>query len=386
MVTGTAKLVVDLGNSETRVKALYGRTSKGVPRGRMSVLSNRYAQIPGHMVDGYISDGVYSEDDSAIFTYNNTVYCNGRLCETEFSQTSFRPSAMEKKYSSIITKLELINALHQGYMTVADFANCGVESLDLTWEMYLLLPPEDVDLGAKQLAELARSITEINFQMPELRKEIKISKVQVFPEGLCAFIGTVFKDKATVRPGYNYLIENRESTLICDIGAGTTDFVMVKGAQVVSTSRFTREVGGNNVHRLVQRSLRQEGISLPDSAVAEGCEKGYVMSGSRQIDITEAIADAKKTVSRQLVDAVQEFFESSMISIRTISNILVVGGGAEGSPDGAIKPISTYITEYIKRLSPDIKMIETPSESREGEVVRLSPRMLNIIGASILAE
>ena len=386
MVTGTAKLVVDLGNSETRVKTLYGRNSRGVPRGRLAILSNRYAQIPSHLVDGYIADGVYSEEDSSIFIHNHTAYCNGRLCETEFSQSSFRPSAMEKKYSSLITELELTNALHQGYMTVADFANCGVESLDLTWELYLLLPPEDMDSGAKKLAELARSITEINFQMPELRKEIKISKVQVFPEGLCAFIGTVFRDKTTVRPGYNYLIENRESTLICDVGAGTTDFVMVKGAQVVSTSRFTREIGGNNVHRLVLRSLRQDEISLPDSAVAEGCEKGYVMSGSRQIDITQYIAEAKQTVSRQLVDAVQEFFESSMVSIRTISNILVVGGGAEGSPDGVIKPISTYITEYIKRLSPDIKMIDIPSETREGEVTRLSPRMLNIIGASILAE
>lgn len=386
MVTGTAKLVVDLGNSETRVKTFYGKNRQGAARSRLTILSNRYAQIPSHMVDGYISDGVYTEEDSSIFTMNKTAYCNGRLCDTEFAQSSFRPSAMEKKYDSLITKLELINALKQGYMTVADFANCGVESLDLDWELYLLLPPEDMDFGAKKLAELARSIAEIDFQMPELRKEIKISKVNVFPEGLCAFIGTVFKNKGTVRPGYSYLIENMESTLICDVGAGTTDFVMVKGAQVVSTSRFTREIGGNNVHRLVQRSLRQEGIPLPDSAVAEGCEKGYVKSGSRQVDIVKHIADAKQTVSRQLVDAVQEFFESSMISIRTISNILVVGGGAEGSPNGDIQPISTYITEYIKKLSPDIKLIEIPSETHEGVVTRLSPRMLNITGAGILAE
>lgn len=386
MVTGTAKLVVDLGNSETRVKVLYGRTLKGRPRGRLTILSNRYAQIPAHLVEGYISDGIYSEDDSSIFTHNGTTYCNGRLCETEFSQSSFRPSAMEKKYDSIITKLELINALHQGYMTVADYANCGVESLDIEWELHLLLPPEDMDVGAKKLAELARSITAIDFQMPEIHKEIKISSVKVYPEGLCAFIGTVFKNKGTVRPGYNYLIENMESTLICDVGAGTTDFVMVKGAQVISTSRFTREIGGNNVHRLVQRSLRSEGITLPEGVVAEGCETGYVMSGSRQIDITKQIADAKQTVSNQLVDAVKEFFESSMVSIRTIANILVVGGGAETSSNPAIQPISTYITEYIKRLSPDIKLVEIPTEMKEDVETRLSPRMLNINGASILAE
>lgn len=386
MVTGTAKLVVDLGNSETRVKVLYGKTLKGNSRGRLTILSNRYAQIPAHLVEGYIADGIYSEEDSSIFTHNGATYCNGRLCETEFSQSSFRPSAMEKKYDSIITKLELINALHQGYMTVADYANCGAESLDIEWELHLLLPPEDMDAGAKKLADLARSITEINFQMPEIRKDITISSVKVYPEGLCAFIGTVFKNKGSVRPGYNYLIENQESTLICDVGAGTTDFVMVKGAQVISTSRFTREIGGNNVHRLVQRSLRGKGITLPEGIVAEGCETGYVMSGSRQIDITEEIASAKQTVSNQLVDAVKEFFESSMVSIRTIANILVVGGGAEISSNPAIQPISTYITEYIKRLSPDIKLVEIPVEEREGVETRLSARMLNINGASILAE
>ena len=386
MVTGTAKLVVDLGNSETRVKTFYGKTMKGNARSRLCVMSNRYAQIPAHQVDGYVSEGVYSEEDSTIFTHNRTVYCNGRLCDIEFSQASFRPSAMEKKYDSLITKLELINALHQGYIAVADFANCGVESLDLEWELFLLLPPEDMDVGAAKIAELARSITEIDFQMPEMRKEIKISNVKVFPEGLCAFIGTVFKSKGAIRNGYSYLIENQESTLICDVGAGTTDFIMVKGAQVISTSKFTREIGGNNVHRLVQRALRGRGISLPDSLVAEGCEKGYVKSGSRQIDITKEIAQAKQTVSRQLVDAIQEFFESSMIPIRTIANILVVGGGAENSPNEDIQPISTYITEYIKKLSPDIQQVEIPSEVKDGITSRLSPRMLNITGAGILAE
>lgn len=386
MVIGTAKLVVDLGNSETRVKTLYGHTAKGNPRERLSILSNRYAEVPAHLVSGYVNDGVYSEEDSSIFTHNNTVYCNGRLCDVEFAQSSFRPTAMEKKYDSIITKLEIINALHEGFMTVAEFANCGVDNLDIDWELYLLLPPEDMDVGAKRLADMARSIDKVSFQLPEMTQNVNISKVNVFPEGLCAFIGTAFKNKGAVRNGYSYLIENQESTLICDVGAGTTDFVIVKGAQVISTSRFTREIGGNNVHRLVQRSLRMQGISLPDSLVAEGCETGFVRSGGRTIDITEDIESAKKTVSRQLVDAVQEFFESSMINIRTITNILVVGGGAEKGSNSSIHPLSTYITEYIQKLSPDIKRVDLPTEVMDGSITQISPRMLNILGAGILAE
>ena len=174
-----------------------------------------------------------------------------------------------------------------------------------------------------------------------------------------------------------------ESTVIFDIGAGTTDIVMIRGSQIVQSSRFTKEIGGNNVHRLVQRSLRNKGISLPDEVVREGVNTGYVKSGSRSIDIAEEIASAKQAVSNQLVDAVQEFFESSMISIRTISNILVCGGGAEIAPNKEIKPISDYIVNYMKRLSPDIKLVKIP-EDEEGNPV--SSRLLNINGAGILAE
>ena len=47
MVTGNATLVVDLGNSETRVKTYFGKTAKGNFRTRLSCLSNRYSSVRG---------------------------------------------------------------------------------------------------------------------------------------------------------------------------------------------------------------------------------------------------------------------------------------------------------------------------------------------------
>ena len=387
MVTGTAKIVVDLGNSETRVKTYYGKTPKGNPRCRLSVLSNRYARVPQHMLETYIEEGNYSQADSCIFEVNGDFYCNGRLCANEFAQKDIAPSAIEKKYNSFVTKLALINALHEGYMTVADLANCDVNNLDIDLELYLLLPPEDVSFGAKKLSDMARSITEIKFFMPEMRKEVKIASVRVLPEGLCAFIGTVFQSKGAVRNGYAHLMDNNESTLVIDIGAGTTDFVLVRGASVVQTSLFTRPIGGNNVSRMVQKSLSDRGLNLPVNIISRGCEVGYVITGSKKVDITENIAEAKQYVSSQLVNAVQAFFESSMIDINTINNILVCGGGAEIPEEGSgVEPISTYILEYIRQLCPYIQLIEIPYSQKDGERVRISPRMLNITGAGILAE
>lgn len=388
MINGTAKLVIDLGNSETRVKTLYGKTAKGNARSRVSILDNLYSSVSEEKAKAFIGSDIYSDEDSAIFrTESGLYYCNGELCRTEFASTGFRPSALEKKYESATTRLTLINALRRGIEDVAEINDVEASAIDVDWELYLLLPPEDIDVGAKPLAEMAKGITSIDFLMPEVKKNVRVTKVSVFPEGMCAFFGVIFKSKGVIRPEYKYLVEDNETTIIFDIGAGTTDIVIVKGSQVVQSSRFTKEIGGNNVHRLVQRSLRNKNIPLPDSVIREGVTTGYVKSGARQIDISEDIAEAKKAVSTQLVDGVQEFLESSMISIRTIANILVCGGGATESSNPAIKPISDYMVDYMRRLSPDLKLIELPVVSgADGEKERLSPRMLNIIGAGILAE
>ena len=387
MIIGTAKLVVDLGNSETRVKTIYGKTAKGNSRSRLTCLDNRYSSISDEKIGDYLESNDYSEENSVIFKVENGLhYCNGDICNIEMTQTSFRPSALEKKYESLVTKLTLLNALRQGIEDVADFSNCDIDSVNVDWEVVVLLPPEDLGVGAKPMADIVKSIKSINFLMPSISKDVNITKVNIYPEGMCAFFGVIFERKGVVRPGYKYLLENNESTVIFDIGAGTTDIVMVKGSQVVQSSRFTKEIGGNNVHRLVQRSLRNKGISLPDEVVREGVNSGFVKSGSRTIDITEEIAEAKRAVSTQLVDAVQEFFESSMISIRTIANILVCGGGAVESNNEKVHPIANYIIDYMRRLSPDLQMIEMPILNINGEMKKSSPRLLNIMGAGVLAE
>lgn len=386
MITGTAKLIVDLGNSETRVQTIFGKTAKGNVRKRTHTLSNGFSPIPDSKLNGALHMEGYDDSNSTVFMLNGQAYCNGRMADIEYKQTVLRPSALEKKFESMNSKLALINAFHQAYEDVCAMSNCGRDQLDISWVVTVLLPPENIDIGAKPMAEMVKGINHLEFLMPEYGIDVNIDKINILPEGFCAFIGVIFSDKGVIRPEYKYLVENNEDTLICDIGAGTTDFVLVHGSQVVSTSRYTKEIGGNNVHRIVQRELKKKGISLPSQAVQTGCQTGVVTAGAMALDVTADIAEAKKIVSRQLVDAVQEFFESSMIPVNTISNLLVVGGGAEESVNEKINPISNYLVEYMSRISPYIKLVEIPKEENtEGEVQRMSVRMLNIIGAGIIA-
>jgi len=391
MVNGKATLVVDLGNSETRVETHFGKNSKGLTRKRLSFLSNHFGELAPQKVNLYtVESSTYTEDNSRIFKYHEQVYCNGSLCNDEFGSTAIRPTALEKKYESLLTDLSLRNALTRGYEDIALFTNSDIESIDVEWELVLLLPPDDIDVGAKNLAQRAKAINSLSFIMPKLEKEIKIEKVNIYPEGFAALIGVAFVTKGLVRKGYEYLLSPEQKTLILDIGAGTTDFLLAKGTNIVSTSRFTREIGGNNIHQRVRRLLKEAGVSLSDNIVKAGCEVGFVMDGSKRYDITQFIAKAKSDVSKQLVDAIQEFFEDNMMPIRSINNILVVGGGAEISENKDISPISEYLTAYMQKLSPSINLVELPeldfpAEDDEQEVKYSVTRLLNIVGAGILA-
>lgn len=386
MVNGKASLVIDLGNSSTRVTTYFGKTSKGESRNKVSFLENRFGVIPENKLSVFTDGDVYTEENSRIFNYADQIYCNGRVCDVEFGATAIRPTALEKKYESLVTKLTIMNALSRGYEDIATFTNSDIESIDVEWNMILLLPPDDIDTGAKKLADLVRSITEIDFIMPDVKKQITIDSVNVYPEGFAALIAVVFQSKGVLREGYEYLVEDDTTTLIIDIGAGTTDFLLARGANVVATTRFTREIGGNNVHQRVRRLLKDKGLALSDSIVRKGCEVGSVKNGNNVYDITPFIAKSKSDVSKQLVDAVQEFFEDNMLPIKSINNVLVCGGGAETSENEKIEPIANYVIDYMTKLSEGIHLVELPTVVVNGEEVSASPRLLNIIGAGILAE
>lgn len=390
MVSGEATLVLDLGNSSTRVATKYGKNSKGNPREKINVVSNAFGTIPENMVQSYLNNDVYSEENSRIFRCNDEVYCNGKICSTEFESTVLRPTSLEKKYNSLAAKLAIINGFCKGYEAIAGFTDNAIDGIDVKWNLVMLLPPEDIETGAKELAEMARSIKKIKFLMPKIEKDIEIQSVKIFPEGFAAYIAVVFEEVGKVREGYADLIEDGNRTLIVDIGGGTTDYSLADGASIIASTRFTREIGGNNVHQRMRKLMRDKGYTLSDSAARAGCEKGFVKIGAQKVECIEEIQQAKKEVARQLVDSVQEFFENTMLAIQSINNILIVGGGAEESNVDGIKPISNYIMEFMQRLSKNIGLVQLPVSKKEvdGVVteVKMSPRMCNIIGACILAD
>lgn len=377
MVQGKATLVVDLGNSETRVLTIFGKTTSGELRYRLSSLDNRF----GPLDDDYEVPDDYTAENTRIFRRDYGTYCVGDLCRREIA-ADLRPSAIEKKYRSDVSELSLIQAFLQGYIDVANMMQVPVDRVDVEWDVVVLLPPADVSVGSEYIGKMVRGIKKIDFIMPDVQKSIYIKDVRVMPEGFCAYLGILFDMRRKVRPEYAHL--KKETTIIFDIGAGTTDISVIEDGKIISATKYTVSLGGNNVHQKVKSMLNASGKTYPESMVQEGVEKGYLKSGNMRQPLTREIAKAKNEIARGIVNSVRDFFESSQYPIEKIENMIVCGGGAIDANIEGVHPLSEYLVEYMKRLTENITLVELPRIAGEdGKEDVVSPRILNVLGAGI---
>lgn len=393
MTSGVAKLIVDLGNSSTRVRVVYGKSAKGVPRIRKTELSNRFHNLGPAEETGelrrLLENDSYTGEDSSIFRMNGEYYCNGKVCASEYNGGSIRPSASGlRKYQDMACKLALVNAFRFGFEAVQDITGCDLDMLDISWELVLQLPPEDLDGdGPKKLADMARSITSVDFILPKMSLTVNIGKVKIFSEGMCALVAVVLETPEKPRKEYEYLRDPDEITMVLDIGAGTSDMSLAQGIKIITSSRYTANIGGNNVTERVDDLLRRKGIRLSDKIISNGAVSGFVKIGGHMEDISKDVATARSEVSQNLVNEVNKFLERNSYSLQSINNLLICGGGAVDSEIEGVQSLAEYIVKYIKQISKYINVIELPyTVDEDGIKKKISPRDLNIIGATILAE
>ena len=389
MVEGIATLVVDLGNSETRVSTYFGKTQRGNTRKRTSQLSNMFGRFKDmQSYEHIMANKEYTEDNSRVFKLNDEIYCTGLMQESEFSSAALRPSGKVKKYSSIESKLAICNAFCQGYEDISYWTQADLSAIDVVWNLTILLPADDMEIGAKKMADLAKSIGKIDFIMPNVKRDITIKKVVIMPEGYSAFLGTVFERSGVVRRGYEEVVQSGTKTLIVDIGAGTTDLSIVDGTRLLTLSKYSETIGGNNVssklsHLLKQREIPRVGLSK----IMEACETGLLKIGVKTYDVHEELNSAKESVADELVNMIKEYQDYTGIQIGDISYILVCGGGSiSNEKDEKMIPISNYIIKFLKRLSDGLELLELPVVEVDGEDVKISPRLLNVMGAGVASE
>lgn len=389
MLEGMANLIVDLGNSETRVITICGRTKSGKPRKRVTTLPNKFGELADTRL---LSVPDYNALNSKVFEVDGGILCSGDMCDREKGTAAQRPSSSIKKYESRLSMYTMNLALLQGYYDVADMTKQSVDSVDVAWNIFVLLPPSDLDLGVTPLVEGIKGINKIKFLMPNFERNIKINSVRVFPEGFCAFIGEIFENSKQIRSGYEEALNS--STLVVDIGAGTTDLCIIKDVKLVDNSRYSEETGGNQVFQKINMELRKKyGRNFPEDSLRKAAVTGVIKVGAREINIEKEIEVAKRDVATKLSSAIKNYLESSDFSIFDIQNILICGGGAEECT-GSMKALGDYLKDNLKVWMSYSNFLDIPLEERVVEVngvevpkmVKISPRLLNVIGASVLSE
>ena len=120
----------------------------------------------------------------------------------------------------------------------------------------------------------------------------------------------------------------------------------------------------------------EKGIDIEDAAIRAGVVSGVIKDGSKELNITDLINEAKEEIATKIVSEFQDFIELTDIKLRSIGYLLSCGGGSMSDKDTLA--LSDKLIAKTKFLAPNIEAIKIPAD--------ISPRDLNLIGASITAE
>ena len=378
-----ANIVIDMGNSETRVLVQSGIGRSGLIKQQLTTVSNIFSQIS----PDYEVPENYSEEDTVVFeTADGEFYANGLLVEREFSMSALRPTALDPKPTSKVTMLTIQRAFLEGYRLLSNMYRCSLKSLDVTWNVTFLLPPNDIATGAKTLYGRIKGLEEINFTLPSFSTKLKINSVKAYPEGFAAYIGTVMRRGRIISDTHKHLLSSK--TLVVDIGAGTTDFFVIEGMETIDSTRLTLPYGGNNIIARVKQALLSKNIQLPNKEIEKGVIEGKIKDGRNVINLAKSLAIFKTEVANTLIDGLTSYLEGNGYPVRSIENLLVVGGGSLASQVEGVESLSTYLVNRLKDFAPNIELVTFQENLDEdgNQEVETNPRLLNVLGAGVLAE
>ncbi|MCC0664542.1 ParM/StbA family protein [Clostridioides sp. ZZV15-6597] len=356
-------ICLDAGNSESRIEVFYDDGTKE----EIIRFKNSFAWVP----NDYIIPESYKNAESTILTIGDEDYANGLLAVREFEDVLQRPLTLHPKHDQDSTFRTLSLSFIKAIMFVADYFKVGVDELDVSVDISVLLPPLEM-YYEDALKTLISKINTVSLVLPyKIVKKFKIENIAVFPEGLAAFIGVMYeeKDGKLVEVVANKKFLKGTSVLI-DIGGGSTDVAIVRNGRVIDKSQNTFRIGGNTVKSIVAKVVSMKhNYSMTEEEKEYVLENGHLVVGDeKKIDLLEDIKIAKKKYADMLIKSLNEHLEGINIEIESLKGILTVGGGAlaieetvteNGIPHKKVlsEPMSKPVVEHLKKYNDSISEI-----------------------------
>lgn len=364
-----AGILVDFGNSETRMVLIVN--NKSVPL----FLSNKFAELPPM----YRIPNEYRNDKSSVMNVSGTYFANGQIVEREFVGVEIRPSAVQAKTDQLVTDLTLNLVFMKAMLQLSELFNLPISELDVTFKVSILLPPLEHDTNEAKLAEKVRKISSIKSLIPQdVSANFKVGDVGIYPEGVAAFFcayyteanGAILEIPTNKKFATGYV-------LVLDIGAGTTDVVLIKDTELVQNSKDTFKRGGNTVESVVRNEIKKR-YGFSPKQLASVIATGILDEGVQQHEVDDILNMAKDMYSKSLMEEIRQYLERMMLDMPEIKGVLVVGGGSLPSirDEQVVSPaMSDVLLKYFKVLAPNITMVDTSDKN---------PRHMNISGLELI--
>lgn len=392
------KLMVDLGNSETRAVAQI--VEEGIVKHTRGYLLDNHFVVENlatkEMYSPYIQSEDFSKLDSNILEVSlqvgekkvDKLVMWGDLATANLPKKLRTPVSHLAKANNLLNYVVLINLMDK----VLDWVNMVYPtstkqelSKKVQFDLAVLTPPAQVS-SARAIFEsnLVRTFTYKNLY-DNVELTLNVNSVKVLPEGYSSFY-SVFLNYAdlNLRPHYADLASR--NVLIIDFGEGTTDLIGVSSQRFLESLNHTIKIGGSTILSKVRASVNKRlGLDIPIASFKDVLKTCEVQYGSTTYKVREDVEQAIYSVASDIAQEVFTYLRGAEVEVSSFDRLLLVGGGVV--PNGSTVTISDALLSELQVELPTLDLVDL-QYLEEPEIDGIpfdltSPRYLNILGLMI---
>lgn len=382
-------VLIDIGNSETRVRIKY-KPLKGLESVYPAIDSHTFT-LSNHYIcvdSDYAISPDYRNANSTVLNINGQRVLHGEVVEREFRGRWDIPTGKGNKSDEAITEWTLHRIFLEVNKILADTWGISVGEVDVAYNVYILLPPAEHLNNKQGMIDLIKGIDEVVEMVPEgevdykpITHTILCNDIQAYPEGITAFFGIrVNIEGNKLTPNKDVERFMRGYVLVMDIGAGTTDFAIMKDGKLMSDTRMSLPIAGNQIKASVKTNIAnadaklrmklQTGIQNMASVMNEAMldEEGL----KAPIDCSVELGRAKEAFASSLVNSLRDYAEVHQDCLPLVNGVLVVGGAnvtAKRNGEIVSQPVETYILPKLSAYIDDVELM--PLGNRDARYLNL---------------
>ena len=251
-------------------------------------------------------------------------------------------------------------------------------------DLHIALPPKEVTARRADVPKLYGGEYTVHFVRYNQTVKFYIDSVECFPESSAALTSFMLKLDGT--PSDNYKAYGNKCIMSVDIGASTSDFILMEKGSIVEKTGRTFSTGGITAMEKITTRIQQMYSDIDEDDALNAAIEGRINTGGGKYTVvSDIVNDAKRQVASTLVHQMDSYLRNNGKSLRNIDLIVVSGGGSLPSSyvnennETVItsKPVSEFFVELLSKQSDgvDVKVVNHSD----------NPRMANLFGLYIRA-